>query len=202
MFTGIVTDIGHVRSIERPGDVRIAIDTIYDTQDIDIGASIACSGVCLTVVEKGCDGEQNWFVVEVSDETLDCTTLGDWGQGQAINLERAMRPADEFGGHIVSGHVDGVGELVKVDEVADSKTYRFRVPQDLKPFIAAKGSIAVDGVSLTVNRVEAEDFEVNLIPHTQKVTTLGMLAEGDKVNLEIDMLARYVARLMDVERNG
>ena len=202
MFTGIVTDIGKVRSIDRPGDVRIAIDTIYDSQAIDIGASIACSGVCLTVVEKGRDGEQDWFAVEVSDETLDCTNLKNWSEGHAVNLERAMRPADEFGGHIVSGHVDGVGEVLKIEEVADSKCYRFRVPPGLKPFIAAKGSIAVDGVSLTVNRVEDADFEVNLIPHTQKVTTLGMLAEGDKVNLEIDMLARYVARLMDVERNG
>jgi len=202
VFTGIVTDIGKVRSIDRPGDVRIAINTIYDTQAIDIGASIACSGVCLTVVEKGRDGDQNWFAVEVSDETLDCTNLSAWSEGHSINLERAMRPADEFGGHIVSGHVDGVGQVLKIEEIADSKCYRFRVPDDLKPFIAAKGSVAVDGVSLTVNRVENADFDVNLIPHTQKVTTLGMLAEGDKVNLEIDMLARYVARLMDVERNG
>jgi len=202
VFTGIVTDIGQVRSIERPGDVRLVINTVYDTQAVDIGASIACSGVCLTVVEKGQDSGQNWFAVEVSDETLDCTTLKSWTEGRAVNLERAMRPADEFGGHIVSGHVDGVGEVLRIEDIADSKCYTFRVPQDIKPFVAAKGSIAVDGVSLTVNRVENADFEVNLIPHTQKVTTLGKLAEGDKVNLEIDMLARYVARLMDVERNG
>ena len=202
MFTGIVTDIGTIRSIERLGDVRIAINTIYDTSEIDIGASIACSGVCLTVVDKGKDSGQNWFAVDVSDETLDCTTLNGWASGHRINLERAMRPADEFGGHIVSGHVDRIGEVVSIEEVADSKRYRFRLPQELKPLVAAKGSIAVDGVSLTVNRVDNSDFEVNLIPHTQKVTTLGKLAEGDRVNLEIDMLARYVARLMDVQKNG
>ena len=202
VFTGIVTDIGHVRSIERPGDVRVAIQTSYDTDAIDIGASIACSGVCLTVVDKGRDGDQHWFAVDVSDETLECTTLAAWESGTAINLERAMRPADEFGGHIVSGHVDAVGEVASIEDVAESKCYRFRVPSQLKALIAAKGSIAVDGVSLTVNTVDDAEFAVNLIPHTQKVTTLGMLRKGDKVNLEIDMLARYVARLMDVEKNG
>jgi riboflavin synthase len=191
MFTGIVTDIGTVVARETHGDTHFRIRTRYDTASIDIGASIACAGVCLTVVQKGAD----WFAVDVSAESLSRTTLGTWRDGSAINLERSLKVGDELGGHIVSGHVDGVGEVVATRSEGDSLRIDFRAPSNLAGFIAEKGSITVDGASLTVNGVEDAVFGVNLIPHTQQVTTLGKLKAGDKVNLEIDVLARYVARL-------
>ncbi|HEY8617852.1 riboflavin synthase [Phenylobacterium sp.] len=191
MFTGIVTDVGRVRSVrETNRDRRYEIETAFDLSTVDIGASIAHAGCCLTVVEKG----QGWFAVEVSGETLDKTTLADWAEGRRVNLERAARVGDELGGHIVSGHVDGVGEVVSVSEEGGSHRVRIRVPRPLHRYIAPKGSITVEGVSLTVNEVEDDVFGVNLIPHTWEVTTLGQLAPGARVNLEIDMLARYLAR--------
>ena len=198
MFTGIVTDIGEVRSIAHSGDTRLEIACAYDPETIDIGASIACSGACLTVVETGRDeAGQGWFAVEASRETLDCTTLGDWREGTRINLERALKVGDELGGHIVSGHVDGVGDVVSREREGDSERYVFRIPADLARFVAPKGSITLDGTSLTVNRVDGDTFGVNIIPHTQDVTTWGATRPGQKVNVEIDMLARYVARLVE-----
>lgn len=191
MFTGIVTDIGTVVARETRGDTHFRIRTRYETASIDIGASIACAGVCLTVVQKGAD----WFAVDVSAESLSRTTLGSWADGSAINLERSLKVGDELGGHIVSGHVDGVGDVVSTRSEGDSLRIDFRAPTALAGFIAEKGSITIDGASLTVNGVEGNVFGVNLIPHTQQVTTLGKLKAGDKVNLEIDVLARYVARL-------
>lgn len=191
MFTGIVTDIGTVTAREARGDTRFRIRTAYDTASIAIGASIACSGVCLTVVQKG----EDWFTVDVSAETLSRTGLGHWREGSRINLERSLRVGDELGGHIVSGHVDGVGEVTMAKPEGDSLRIDIRAPDALAAFIAEKGSITVDGVSLTVNSVDGASFGVNLIPHTQQVTTLGNLKTGDRVNLEIDTLARYVARL-------
>ena len=193
MFTGIITDIGSVRAIAKAGDTRFEIATAYDMATVDMGASIACNGCCLTVIAKG----PGWFAVQASAETLSKTTLGSWGQGTRINLERAMKLGDELGGHIVSGHVDGVGEIVSIRPEGDSKRFRFRVPSALARFIAPKGSVAVDGTSLTVNEVEGDIFGVNIIPHTQAVTTWGGMAEGQSVNIEIDMLARYVARLTE-----
>lgn len=195
MFTGIVTDIGEVRELERKGDLRARIETRYDTDSIDIGASIACSGVCLTVVRLGPD----WFDVEISAETLDKTTIGGWEPGTRINLERALKVGDELGGHIVSGHVDGLAKIVEMRPEGDSVRYTFEAPDDLAKFIAPKGSIALDGTSLTVNEVNGARFGVNLIPHTQEVTTWGRSKVGDSVNLEIDTLARYVARLAEVQ---
>lgn len=193
MFTGIITDIGTVRRVERRGDTRYVIATRYRTEEIDIGASIACSGVCLTVVDKDKDS----FSVDVSAETLSKTNLGAWEEGTRINLERALRMGDELGGHVVSGHIDGVGEIVSVTAEGDSKRYRFRVPASIARFIAPKGSVAIDGTSLTVNEVNGTEFGVNIIPHTQAVTTWGHAKAGDAVNIEIDMLARYVARLAE-----
>ena len=191
MFTGIITDVGRVRTVSQTDrDRRYEIETAYDVAGIDIGASISHSGCCLTVVEKA-DG---WFAVEVSGETLDKTTLGGWKAGDPVNLERAARLGDELGGHIVSGHVDGVGEVISVTPEGGSRRIRLRAPRPLHRFIAPKGSIAVEGVSLTVNEVEGDVFGVNIIPHTWEVTTLGRLQAGSKVNLEIDVLARYVAR--------
>lgn len=191
MFTGIVTDIGTVVARETRGDTHFRIRTRYETAGIDIGASIACAGVCLTVVQKGAD----WFAVDVSAESVSRTTLGSWKDGTSINLERSLKVGDELGGHIVSGHVDGVGEVVATRNEGDSLRIDFRAPANLAGFIAEKGSITIDGASLTVNGVDGAVFGVNLIPHTQQVTTLGKLKFGDKVNLEIDVLARYVARL-------
>lgn len=191
MFTGIVTDIGTVTAREARGDTRFRIRTAYDTASIAIGASIACSGVCLTVVQKGDD----WFAVDVSGETLSRTGLGNWQEGSRINLERSLRVGDELGGHIVSGHVDGVGDVSMVRPEGDSLRIEIKASEALAPFIAEKGSITVDGVSLTVNSIARSTFGINLIPHTQQVTTLGSLNAGDRVNLEIDTLARYVARL-------
>lgn len=195
MFTGIITDIGRVRSIKPRGDTRFEIETAYDTATIEIGASIACSGACLTVVDKG-DG---WFAVDVSAETLAKTNLGTWREGTPINLERSLRLGDELGGHIVLGHVDGVGSVASVAPEGDSLRFRFDVPADLGPFVARKGSITVNGVSLTVNEVDGNSFGVNIIPHTQQMTTFGKLAAGDRINLEVDVLARYVARLNERE---
>lgn len=191
MFTGIVTDIGTVIARETRGDTHFRIRTSYETTSIDIGASIACAGVCLTVVQKGAD----WFAVDVSAESLSRTTLGNWNDGTTINLERSLKVGDELGGHIVSGHVDGVGEVMATRNEGDSLRIDFRAPAALAGFIAEKGSITIDGASLTVNGVDGAVFGVNLIPHTQQVTTLGKLKTGDRVNLEIDVLARYVARL-------
>ena len=208
MFTGIVSDIGRVRSVEKRGDTRFVIDTAYDPDGIAMGASIACSGCCLTVVEKGTDKGQNWFAVDASNETLSCTVLGDWKVGTPVNLERALKAGDELGGHIVSGHVDGVGEIVDIRDDGDSKRFTFEAPEGLGQFIAAKGSVTIDGTSLTVNEVEdvveganagTTRFGVNIIPHTQAVTTWGQACIGQRINLEIDMLARYVARLAKKE---
>ncbi|HEX4183133.1 MAG TPA: riboflavin synthase [Caulobacteraceae bacterium] len=191
MFTGIVTDVGRVRAVrETNRDRRFEIETRYDLDTVDIGASISHSGCCLTVVEKG----DHWFAVEVSGETLAATTLSDWAEGRPVNLERAAQVGDELGGHIVSGHVDGVGEVLSVTAEGGSHRVRIRVPRPLHRFIASKGSVSVEGVSLTVNEVEDDVFGVNLIPHTWEVTTLGGLRAGSRVNLEIDMLARYLAR--------
>ncbi len=195
MFTGIITDIGAVRTVTKGGDTRFDIATAYDMATVEIGASIACSGACLTVIEKG-DG---WFAVEASAETLSKTTAGNWQEGTPLNLERALKAGDELGGHIVTGHVDGVGTVASVAPVGGSLKIDFDAPDGLAKFIAAKGSVTVDGVSLTVNTVSETRFSVNIIPHTQNETTLGKLRAGDRVNLEIDVLARYVARLKDVE---
>lgn len=193
MFTGIVTDIGRIHSIEQRGDTRLVIETAYDTATIAMGASISHSGACLTVVDKG----PGWFAIDASAETLACTNLGDWREGSRINLERALCVGDELGGHIVSGHVDGVGTLVDKTPEGDSMRLTFEVPADLAPFIAPKGSVCLNGVSLTVNAVEGNCFGVNLIPHTLENTTFGGSAVGDRINVEIDMLARYVARLTE-----
>jgi riboflavin synthase len=191
MFTGIVTDVGRVRAVRDTNrDRRFEIETTYDTAGLDMGASVSHAGCCLTVVDKG----PGWIAVEVSGETLSKTTLGDWSEGRRVNLERAARLGDELGGHIVSGHVDGVGEVVSVAAEGGSHRIAIRVPRPLHRYIAPKGSITVEGVSLTVNEVEDDVFGVNIIPHTWEVTTLGRLAPGSRVNLEIDMLARYLAR--------
>jgi riboflavin synthase len=195
MFTGIVTDMGEVRAIETRGDTRIEIFTSYDIGAIDIGASIACSGPCLTVIAKGVAGERNWFAVQASAETLSRTTIGTWRVGTAVNLERSLKVGDEIGGHIVSGHIDGIAKVTKRKAEGESIRFSFEAPDALKRFVAAKGSVALEGVSLTVNEVEGARFGVNIIPHTLKVTTFGTLKVGDKVNMEIDVLARYVARL-------
>jgi riboflavin synthase len=195
MFTGIVTDVGRVRHIEKHGDTHVVISTGYDPSTIEIGASIACSGACLTVVDKGTPKDR-WFAVTLSGETLSKTTLAGWKVGDSVNLERPMRVGDEFGGHIVSGHVDGTAEVKQVAAEGESTRVTFEAPANLARFIAPKGSVALDGVSLTVNEVDGVRFGVNIIPHTQKVTTFGKLKPGMKVNLEIDLLARYVARLV------
>ncbi len=195
MFTGIITDIGTVRVLEQRGDLRARIATAYDTSRIDIGASIACNGVCLTVVALGDDS----FDVEISAETVSKTNLGGWAEGHRINLERALKVGDELGGHIVSGHVDGVAEIVAMKDEGDSTRLTFRAPEALARYIAPKGSVALNGTSLTVNEVSGCDFGINLIPHTQEVTTWGAAKPGDLVNLEIDTLARYVARLREFD---
>jgi riboflavin synthase len=191
VFTGIITDIGRVRRVDQTErDRRYEIETVWDVSGIDMGASISHAGCCLTVVEKG----EGWFAVEVSDETLSKTTLGSWGEGSRVNLERAARLGDEMGGHVVSGHVDGLGRVVSIEPVGGSHRIVVEAPAPLHRYIAAKGSITVDGVSLTVNAVEGRSFDLNIIPHTWEATTLGALKVGDAVNLEIDMLARYLAR--------
>ncbi len=213
MFTGIITDRGRVRALEARGDTRVTIETGYDTATIALGASIACSGACLSVVEKVPGGDRGankggWFAADVSAETLSKTTLGDWEPGTAINLERALRLGDEFGGHLVSGHIDGIAEVCERAEEGGSLRLAFTAPAALMPVIAVKGSVTLDGVSLTVNRVEDAPgdapgggrFEVNIIPHTAALTTLGACRPGTRVNLEIDLLARYVQRLLVKEK--
>lgn len=200
MFTGIITDIGTIRSREDHGDTRLVIGTAYNTATIDLGASIACSGACLTVVDKGSDAAGHWFAIDASAETLACTAPGMWDAGRRLNLERALRIGDELGGHIVTGHVDGVGRIVSVTPVGDSVGVVIAAPGDLAAHIAAKGSVTVDGVSLTVNEVTDKadgtaHFTLNIIPHTQEMTTLNEAAAGRPVNLEIDILARYLARM-------
>jgi riboflavin synthase len=192
MFTGIITDLGEVIDITGKGDVLLRIRTSFALDQVPIGASIANNGVCLTVIERGDD----WFAVQASAETLAKTTLATWKSGTKVNLERALKVGDELGGHIVSGHVDGVAKVVAIRPENESLRYTFEVPRELAPFVAPKGSVALDGVSLTVNEVDGARFGVNIIPHTQKVTTFGTYVPGSPVNMEIDMLARYVARLL------
>ena len=197
MFTGIVTDVGTVRSAEQRGDLRLVVGTSYDLDTVDLGASISCSGVCLTVVDKG----EDWFAVDVSGETVSKTAANRWREGARLNLERALRLGDELGGHIVTGHVDAVATVVGTCPDGDSTRVGISVPKELAPMIAPKGSITLDGVSLTVNDVrDAEDgsthFSVNIIPHTAQHTTLGELADGQQLNVEIDVLARYIGRML------
>ena len=199
MFTGIITDIGTLRSVEVRGDTRLVIGCSYDMHGVAMGASIACSGACLTVVDKGAD----WFAVDISGESISKTARGMWTEGRALNLERALKIGDELGGHIVTGHVDGVGRVVCVGEIGGSHHVVIEVPRDIAPYIAPKGSVTVDGVSLTVNAVEdqaggAAHFTLNIIPHTWAVTAFATLAEGQEVNIEIDVLARYLARMRAV----
>lgn len=198
MFTGIITSIGDIVAAERrDDDLRLKIASDYAPGGIAIGASIACSGVCLTATTKGEHERGSWFTADVSAETLSKTTLGGWAVGDRINLERSLKVGDELGGHIVSGHVDGIGQIVRLADDGDSLRVTIKAPQNIARFIAEKGSVAIDGASLTVNEVSGDTFGVNLIPHTRTVTTFGALAEGQNVNLEIDVLARYVARLAD-----
>ncbi|MEO0543731.1 MAG: riboflavin synthase [Pseudomonadota bacterium] len=198
MFTGIITDIGVVDHVKQlPSGKLFRIATAYDPQTIDIGASIACAGVCLTVVERGTDDDIHWFEVEAWEEALRLTNASSWTQGTNINLERAMKVGDEYGGHMVSGHVDGCAEIVDIQDEGDARRFFLRAPDDLSPFIAPKGSITLDGTSLTVNSVEGAVFDVLLIAHSQKVTTWGAASIGDQINLEVDMLARYVKRYVD-----
>jgi len=195
MFTGIVTDIGKINEAVVAGDTKFVIATAYDTESIQIGASICCSGVCLTVVDKAAQ----WFSVTASTETLTCSNLGDWCAGTSVNLERSLKVGDELGGHIVSGHVDGVVLISSIENEGDSLRFRFTLGDDLAPYIAPKGSVCLNGVSLTVNEVDEVEFGVNIIPHTQEMTTFGLGKVGDRVNLEIDVLARYVKRLAQKE---
>ena len=196
MFTGIVTDVGEVVSAEQRGDLRLRVKTAYDLSTVDMGASIACSGVCLTVVDKGGD----WFAVDVSAETVSRTAGDMWREGARLNLERPLRMGDELGGHIVTGHVDGIGEVVRVDGEGDSTRIGIRVDRSMASAIAQKGSICLDGVSLTINDVrDADDgthFSVNIIPHTAGETTLGKLTQGQQVNVEVDVIARYIDRML------
>ena len=195
MFTGIVTAMGSVRAIEKRGDTHIVIDAPFDAGSIDVGASVACAGCCLTVVDRG-NTKGSWFAVSASGETLSKTTIGSWKVGDQVNLERPLRVGDELGGHIVTGHIDGVGEVIDAVPEGESLRLTIRVPDSLAPYIAAKGSIALDGVSLTVNEVEGARLDVNIIAHTAKVTSLGRARKGSKLNVEIDLLARYVAKLL------
>ena len=193
MFTGIITDLVSVHAILKRGDTRFQINTSYDTNSIALGASISCSGTCLTVVEKG----KNWFATDVSGETLSKTVLCCWSEGSPVNLERSLKLSEELGGHFVAGHVDGVGVITSINQEGDSYKFEFSSPEDLTRFIARKGSITVNGVSLTVNEITNNTFVVNIIPHTQNVTTFGTSRIDDRVNLEIDLLSRYVARLLE-----
>jgi riboflavin synthase len=197
MFTGIITDIGRILAVDQRGDLRARIGTGYDMTGVAIGASIACDGVCLTVVAKGAD----WFDVDISAETVSKTTIGynRWSVGHRVNLERALRVGDELGGHIVSGHVDGLADVEGIEDQGDSTRLTFRVADPIARFVAPKGSVALNGTSLTVNEVDGARFGVNLIPHTKQVTTWGSVKVGDAVNIEIDMMARYVARLREWE---
>lgn len=203
MFTGIITDIGTIAAVERQGDLRVRVATDYAVDTIDLGASIACSGVCLTVVDKA----PGWVAFDVSGETVSRTAQGQWIEGRRLNLERALKLGEELGGHIVTGHVDGVATVLGICPEGDSRRIGFAVPASLAPYLAAKGSVTVDGVSLTVNEVSDQDdgtahFAVNIIPHTAAVTTLGSLAPGDAVNIEIDVLARYLQRMESLRAKG
>jgi riboflavin synthase len=202
MFTGIITDIGTIEKIEQRGDMRLVIGCGYDMAGVDVGASICCSGVCLTVVEKGTRDKSGWFAADVSNETVTCTAQGLWNAGRQLNLERALKVGDELGGHIVTGHVDGVGEVMLWDEEGASHRLEVKVPPVIAPFVAGKGSVTIDGVSLTVNTVHDTDggtiIGLNIIPHTSQATTLGGLKAGDMVNVEIDVLARYLKRMEDL----
>ena len=195
MFTGIITDVGTIETVEKRGDLRARISTVYETATIDLGASIACSGVCLTVVDKG----PGWFAVDISAESVSCSADGMWSVGTSINLERALKVGDELGGHIVTGHVDGVGHIVGVTGEGDSHRIVVAAPAELAAYIAAKGSVAIDGVSLTVNTVadtaSGVEFSINLIPHTMAMTSFAGIAPGRRVNIEIDVLARYLGRM-------
>ncbi len=199
MFTGIITDIGTIASIEDRGDMHIKVQCGYDMNDVDIGASIACSGVCLTVVEKGKTDGRNYFCVDISQETISCTA-DQWQVGAKLNLERSLKVGDELGGHIVSGHVDGVGIINQYENIGGSWALTIKAPQEITPYIAPKGSITINGISLTVNAVQDDDdgcsFSLNIIPHTAEVTTLAHAKAGDSVNLEIDVLARYMQRMI------
>jgi riboflavin synthase len=201
MFTGIVTDMGEVRSVRPQADNlhRITISCRYPRAELVEGASIACSGVCMTVVGAGEEGGRSWFAVDAAAETLAVTTVGRWRHGAHVNLERALKMGDELGGHIVAGHVDGIVTIIAREDMTDMARFALRVPPALARFIAPKGSVALDGVSLTVNEVEGDSFSVLIIPHTLQVTTFGTLREGDEVNLEIDTMARYAARLMQTQ---
>ncbi len=203
MFTGIVTAIGTIREARQQGDLRLVIAAPFDPAGIAIGASIACSGVCLTVVDRAGVNGDAWFAVDLSAETVSCSVPGRWTEGQRLNLEPALKLGDELGGHIVTGHVDGVGAVVSVQPAGDSRRFEIAAPAALAPYLAPKGSITVDGVSLTVNDVADQPdgschFTLNIIPHTGDVTTLGTLAAGDKINLEIDVLARYLQRMQSL----
>lgn len=197
MFTGIVTDVGTIRDLKRAGDLRAEIATAYDLSTVDIGSSIACNGVCLTVVEKTEDS----FSVDISAESVNLTNIVDWKMSGAINLERALKVGDELGGHIVSGHVDGVATIIDMHDEGDSTRVNLRAPDALSRYIAPKGSVSLNGTSLTVNEVDGSVFSINFIPHTKAVTVWSDAKVGDLVNLEIDMLARYVARLQDWKQN-
>jgi riboflavin synthase len=201
MFTGIVTDVGEVLSVEEraEGLRRMVIACKYDASSIDIGASIACSGVCLTAVETAKAGNRDTFAVDAAAETLRLTTVGRWKAGTRINLERSLRMGDELGGHLVSGHADGLAEVVIREDMTEMARFVLRVPKPLAKFIAQKGSVALDGVSLTVNEVTDDTFSVLIIPHTLSVTTIGALKAGDTINLEVDVMARYAARLMEMK---
>jgi riboflavin synthase len=202
MFTGIVTDVGEVLAVRRHGDGlhRLKIACNYQRASIVDGASIACSGVCLTVVDAGEEGGRTWFAVDAGAETLRLTTVGRWRHGTRINLERALAASDELGGHIVAGHVDGLAVVTARKDLTDMASLTLQAPHELVRFVARKGSVALDGVSLTVNDVAGDTFSVLIIPHTLKVTTLGALAVGDPLNLEVDLLARYVARILETQR--
>ncbi|MCB2079074.1 MAG: riboflavin synthase [Novosphingobium sp.] len=203
MFTGIVTAVGTIREARMQGDLRAVIACPFDPSGIAMGASIACSGVCLTVVDKGGTAGDAWFAVDISGESVARTVPGRWETGRKLNLEPALKLGDELGGHIVTGHVDGVGTVVSIEPIGDSRRFTFASPRDLAPYLAPKGSITIDGVSLTVNEVEDQPnglchFTVNIIPHTAEVTTIGDLGQGDRVNLEIDVLARYLQRMQSL----
>lgn len=202
MFTGIVSDVGEVIDVEEKAEGlrRLTIAAGYDPETIDIGASIACSGICLTAVARGRTGNRAWFAADAAAETLRLTTAADWRRGSRLNLERSLRLGDELGGHLVSGHVDGIAELLARDDFVDMAALSLRAPAELARFIAPKGSVALDGVSLTVNKVEGDTFSVLIIPHTLKVTTLGAVEVGARLNLEVDQMARYAARLLEAAR--
>lgn len=207
MFTGIITDVGRIEAIEERGDLRVRIGCGFDMAGVDLGASIACSGVCLTVVDKGANENGGWFAVDVSAETQRRTAPGLWTEGRRLNLERALKVGDELGGHIVTGHVDGIGEVKAAAPVGDSTRLDISAGPELAPYVASKGSIALDGVSLTVNEVRTGAdggvaFSVNIIPHTAAQTSFADLAAGQRINIEIDILARYLGRMMDVRTSS